>query len=304
MGFDGSVRGIFVFLALFCTTTYGDYVAHSDTKGNNNEATGFTILIVLGVVFAIQLIVFVLFACRGWDAVFGSSRSVRADRESQWANQLPFLPSYEMVMNEVRASQQSINTTPENASIDNGVILEIRSSGPSIENQSNATETNASVNTPRRSNSLDDGVVLEIRSYSVNASLQESISSIDEQTDNDASDLDNTEDDNEAVSFTVLVILGVVFTIQLIVFILFACKGWDAVFGSQSVCADPDAQWANQLPFLPSYEIAMNEVQANQQDINTTTENASIDNGVILEIRSSGVTPWTENQSSTIETNA
>lgn len=85
-------------------------------------------------------------------------------------------------MNEVRASQQSINTTPENASIDNGVILEIRSSGPSIENQSNATETNASVNTPRRSNSLDDGVVLEIRSYSVNASLQESISSIDEQT--------------------------------------------------------------------------------------------------------------------------
>lgn len=75
-------------------------------------------------------------------------------------------------------------------------------------------------------------------------------------------------------------------------------------YRSQSVCTDPNAQWADQLPFLPSYEMAMNEVQADQQDINTTPENAIIDNGVILEIRSSGVTPWTENQSSTIETNA
>ncbi|KAL9964214.1 hypothetical protein ACROYT_G027820 [Oculina patagonica] len=163
MEFGGRVFGIFLFLALFCSKAHGDYVSHSDGKGeDNSEATAFTVIIVLGVVVAIQFLVFLLFACKGWDAVFGS-RSVRSDPESQLANQFPFLPSYEMAMNEVRTSQQNINnigTTPENPGIDNGVILEIRSSSvtPSTGNQSNVIQTIASVNTPR-SSSVDDGVV-------------------------------------------------------------------------------------------------------------------------------------------------
>lgn len=134
-----------------------------------------------------------------------SSRSVRSDPESQLANQFPFLPSYEMAMNEVRASQQNINnigTTPENPGIDNGVILEIRSSSvtPSTGNQSNVIQTIASVNTPR-SSSVDDGVVLERRSSSANASSHESTSIPDEQRETTSSNVtspsENCSVDNE-----------------------------------------------------------------------------------------------------------
>ena len=34
-------------------------------------SAAFTIVIVLGVIVAIQFLVFVFFACKGWDAVFG-----------------------------------------------------------------------------------------------------------------------------------------------------------------------------------------------------------------------------------------
>ena len=34
-------------------------------------SAAFTIVIVLGVILAIQFLVFVFFACKGWDAVFG-----------------------------------------------------------------------------------------------------------------------------------------------------------------------------------------------------------------------------------------
>ena len=91
-----------------------------------------------------------------------------------------------MAMDEVRASQQNISTAPEYPGIDNGVILEIRSSGvtPSTENinQSNTSETIASVNTPR-SHSLDDGVVLEIRSSIGDTYLEEGSSIAEEQTE-------------------------------------------------------------------------------------------------------------------------
>ena len=115
-----------------------------------------------------------------------SSRSVRSDPEAQLANQFPFLPSYDMAMNEVRASLQNINNidpTPENPGIDNGVILEIRSPvvTASTGNQGNTIETIARVNTPQ-SSSVDDGVVLGIRSSSANASSQEESSrNADEQ---------------------------------------------------------------------------------------------------------------------------
>ncbi|KAL9964216.1 hypothetical protein ACROYT_G027827 [Oculina patagonica] len=89
--------------------------------------------------------------------------------------------------------------------------------------------------------------------------------------------LDNTEENNEALGFTFLIVLGVIFVIQLIVLILFAYKGWNAVFGSRSVQADPGSQWPNQFPFLPSYDMAINELSAIQHSIsNTTTENVTI----------------------------
>ncbi|XP_078379629.1 uncharacterized protein LOC144662640 isoform X2 [Oculina patagonica] len=100
--------------------------------------------------------------------------------------------------------------------------------------------------------------------------------------------LDNTEENNEA---------RVIFVIQLIVLILFAYKGWNAVFGSRSVQADPGSQWPNQFPFLPSYDMAINELSAIQHSIsNTTTENVTIGNGVILEIGNLCVTTSAENQ--------
>lgn len=105
-------------------------------------------------------------------------------------------------MDEVRASQQNISTTPEYPGIDNGVILEIRSSGvtPSTANQSNTIETVASVNTSR-SHSIDDGVVLEIRSSSGDTYLPEGSSIAEEQMEtslpNVSSPMENCNVDKE-----------------------------------------------------------------------------------------------------------
>lgn len=93
-------------------------------------------------------------------------------------------------MDEVRASQQNISTAPEYPGIDNGVILEIRSSGvtPPTEDQRDTIETIASVNTPR-SQSLDNGVVLEIRSSSGNTFFQEGSSIAEEQIETSLPDV-------------------------------------------------------------------------------------------------------------------
>lgn len=114
-----------------------------------------------------------------------SSRSVRGDSESQLPNQFPFLPSYEMAMNEVRESQQNINATLESLIIDNGVILEIRNTGvvpPSTESGSNIIEANANVNTPQNY-SRDDEEVSETGNSSVNPVLQDSHGSVEEHTE-------------------------------------------------------------------------------------------------------------------------
>ena len=87
-------------------------------------------------------------------------------------------------MNEVRESQQNINTSPESSVIDNGVILEIRNTRviPSTESQSDVIEANASVNT-LRNYSLDDEDVSEIGNCRVNAVVQDNHGSVEEQTE-------------------------------------------------------------------------------------------------------------------------
>lgn len=120
-----------------------------------------------------------------YDLLLFSSRSVRGDSESQLPNQFPFLPSYEMAMNEVRESQQNINATLESMVIDNGVILEIRNTEvvpPSTESRSNIIEANANVNTPRNY-SRDDEEVSETGNSSVNQVLQNSHGSVEEHTE-------------------------------------------------------------------------------------------------------------------------
>ena len=87
-------------------------------------------------------------------------------------------------MNEVRESQQNINATPESLVIDNGVILEIRNTRviPSSESQSNIMEANASVNTLRNDN-LGNEDVSETGNSGVNAVVQNSRGSVEEQTE-------------------------------------------------------------------------------------------------------------------------
>lgn len=103
-------------------------------------------------------------------------------------------------MNEVRESQQNINAAPESLVIDNGVILEIRNTGiiHSTESQSNnIIEANASVNTPRNDR-LDDEDVSEIGNSSVNAIVQDSHGSVEEQMEaNVTSPSRNCNSDNE-----------------------------------------------------------------------------------------------------------
>lgn len=104
-------------------------------------------------------------------------------------------------MNEVRESQQDINTTTGSSGIDNGVILEIRNTRvtPPTESQSNVTEANVSVNTPRNY-SLEDRVISEIRNSSASPSLQDSNGSVEEQTETNVTSLSgNCNNDDEVV---------------------------------------------------------------------------------------------------------
>lgn len=179
MGVRGYLYESLLLLALFSSAVHGDYIDRSDQdEGTNDEASGLTIVIVYGVVLAIQLIVFFIFACKAWDAVF-KSRSVAEDPESQLTNEFPFLPSYEMAMNEVRTSQQSIASSDTVVTtIDDGVILGIASPGTTAfqENQRNESETNHCVaNSPRSRSSLDDGVVSEIEESVAIAPVEETV---------------------------------------------------------------------------------------------------------------------------------
>ena len=118
---------------------------------------------------------------------------MRGDPESQLSNQFPFLPSYEMAMNEVRESQQNINATTEGLVIDSGVILEIRNTRvtTSTESPSHIIEANASVNTPQNY-SLDDEDVSEIGNSSVNPVVQDSHGSVEVQTEADVTSPSNS----------------------------------------------------------------------------------------------------------------
>jgi len=83
----------------------------------------------------------------------------------------------------------------------------------------------------------------------------------------------NKEDNDGTFGFTLLVLLGLIFVIQFIVFILFACKGWSVVFGSRQAAEEPSSHWPYQFPFLPSYDMAVNEMDATPQNVNALQEN-------------------------------
>ena len=134
-----------------------------------------------------------------------SSRSVRSDLESQLTNEFPFLPSYEMAMNEVHESQQNINRNPERLAIDNGVILEIGNTRdpPSTESQSYIIEVNDSASTPRNY-SLDDEDVSEIRNSNVNPVVQDTHGSVEERVEaNMTSSSGNCTDRNNEVDLSI-----------------------------------------------------------------------------------------------------
>ncbi|XP_020605228.1 uncharacterized protein LOC110044050 [Orbicella faveolata] len=83
----------------------------------------------------------------------------------------------------------------------------------------------------------------------------------------------NKEENNGATGFTLLVVLGLFLVIQFMVFILFACKGWSVVFGYRPVTEEPDLPWRYQFPFLPSYDMAVNEMHATPQSIDAVQDN-------------------------------
>lgn len=161
-----------VLLVLICSKVRADYVAHSDGTENSSQTIAFTILIVFGVVFAVQVILFMLFACKAWDAVYGS-RSVRADPVMQGENDFPFLPSYDMAMSSPPVRQQSVQSVVGNASIDNGVIVDMTrlSVDQVTHNRRDSIESiGSNEHTLLRNDSIDNGVVMEIGRLSVNTS--------------------------------------------------------------------------------------------------------------------------------------
>ena len=99
------------------------------------------------------------------------SRSGRTDSETQLTSQFPFLPSYDMAINDARVNPQSTGTPTPNTSIDDGVIMVISNLGvtPTLEDQSDPIETSYSgVNTPP---SIDNtGVIVDLSRLSVIAS--------------------------------------------------------------------------------------------------------------------------------------
>lgn len=165
------IRAVLLVL-LICSKVRADYVAHSDGTENSSQTIAFTILIVFGVVFAVQVIVFMLFACKAWDAVYGS-RSVRADPVMQGENDFPFLPSYDMAMSSPPVRQQSVQSVAGNASIDNGVIVDMTrlSVDQVTHNRHDSIESiGSNEHTLSRNDSIDNGVVMEIGRLGVNTS--------------------------------------------------------------------------------------------------------------------------------------
>ena len=91
----------------------------------------------------------------------------------QGENDFPFLPSYDMAMSSPPLRQQSVQSVAGNASIDNGVIVDMTrlSVDQVTHNRHDSIESiGSNEHTLLRNDSIDNGVVMEIGRLSVNTS--------------------------------------------------------------------------------------------------------------------------------------
>ena len=91
----------------------------------------------------------------------------------QGENDFPFLPSYDMAMSSPPVRQQSVQSVAGNASIDNGVIVDMTrlSVDQVTHNRHDSIESiGSNERTLSRNDSIDNGVVMEIGRLSVNTS--------------------------------------------------------------------------------------------------------------------------------------
>lgn len=91
----------------------------------------------------------------------------------QGENDFPFLPSYDMAMSSPLVRQQSVQSVAGNASIDNGVIVDMTrlSVDQVTHNRHDSIESiGSNERTLTRNDSIDNGVVMEIERLSVNTS--------------------------------------------------------------------------------------------------------------------------------------
>lgn len=91
----------------------------------------------------------------------------------QGENDFPFLPSYDMAMSSPPVRQQSVQSVVGNASIDNGVIVDMTRLNVDqvTHNRHYSIESiGSNEHTLSRNDTIDNGVVMEIERLSVNTS--------------------------------------------------------------------------------------------------------------------------------------
>lgn len=143
---------ILLFMLVCHSTIRADSVARSEFVGDEKIDATLIVLIVCGVIVAIQIFVFLLLSCRAYDAIFGSRSMRTSDPESTSGNQFPFLPSYELAIQDTRFPQGNCEASTLNTS------MEDQRTSP------NSETNNLGVPTRTSSWSIGDGVVIDMRS--------------------------------------------------------------------------------------------------------------------------------------------
>ncbi|XP_015774302.1 PREDICTED: uncharacterized protein LOC107352485 isoform X2 [Acropora digitifera] len=128
-------------------------------------------LIVFGVIIAIQLLVFVVFSCRAYDALYASHSRIL---EPSTGIQFSFLPSYDTALQDARVAPEGNTPSTSNTGIDSGAIWinrGLRTCPARIQSEMtpplDPTTNHCGVNTRG-----SDGVVMDIESLTVNQVME------------------------------------------------------------------------------------------------------------------------------------
>lgn len=168
---EATSRVILSLTLLYHSLVRADYVDRSEGNGDVKIDATLIALIVFGVIIVIQLLVFVIFSCRAYDALYASHSRIL---ESSTGIQFPFLPSYDTALQDARVAPEGNTPSTSNTGIDSGVIWinrGLRTCPARIQTEMtpplDPSTNHSGVNTRG-----SDGVVMDIESLTANQVME------------------------------------------------------------------------------------------------------------------------------------